>query len=259
MAKPCLLNLQELKTAAPFFAGWEETLIWSALQGVMGAVFVDDKKNPQTAMAVTADFVFLSGKPDADFISERPEGFEAQFAILVPKDRPWEQMIEETLLERAKKVTRYAICKGTKFDCGKLTEIVKHLDDAYKLKMIDQQAYDEIVETKWACDLCSQYETYEKYRKLGIGAVIYKGRELVAGASSYTVYEGGIEIEIDTREDYRRKGLALVCGAKLILACLEKGLYPSWDAQNIGSVRLAKKLGYEFDKEYTAYEAEYQE
>ena len=39
----------------------------------------------------------------------------------------------------------------------------------------------------------------------------------------------------------------------LILRCLEEGLYPSWDAQNMHSDHLAEKLGYEFDHEYTAY------
>jgi GNAT superfamily N-acetyltransferase len=77
---------------------------------------------------------------------------------------------------------------------------------------------------------------------------------MVAGASSYTRYQDGIEIEIDTREDYRRKGLAYVCGARLILECLERNLYPSWDAHNRWSVALAEKLGYHFDHEYTAFE-----
>ena len=31
-------------------------------------------------------------------------------------------------------------------------------------------------------------------------------------------------------------------------------MYPSWDAQNPASAALAEKLGYHFDKEYTAYE-----
>ena len=39
-----------------------------------------------------------------------------------------------------------------------------------------------------------------------------------------------------------------------LLQCLEEGLYPSWDAQNMNSVYLAEKLGYEFDHEYTVYE-----
>lgn len=44
------------------------------------------------------------------------------------------------------------------------------------------------------------------------------------------------------------------CGAKLILECINRNIYPSWDAQNKGSVELAEKLGYHFDKEYIAYE-----
>ena len=77
---------------------------------------------------------------------------------------------------------------------------------------------------------------------------------LVSGASSYTVYREGIEIEIGTKQDYRRQGLAAVCGARLILECMKRGLYPSWDAQNKWSVALAEKLGYHFDRAYPAYE-----
>ncbi|MBR2672448.1 MAG: GNAT family N-acetyltransferase, partial [Oscillospiraceae bacterium] len=55
-------------------------------------------------------------------------------------------------------------------------------------------------------------------------------------------------------EEERRKGLALASCAALILDCLDEGLYPSWDAQNMNSVHLAEKLGYEFDHEYAAYE-----
>ncbi|MBP3806984.1 MAG: GNAT family N-acetyltransferase [Eubacterium sp.] len=63
-----------------------------------------------------------------------------------------------------------------------------------------------------------------------------------------------MEIEVDTVEEEHRKGLATIASAALILRCLDEGLYPSWDAQNMKSVRLAEKLGYEFDHEYTAYE-----
>ena len=55
-------------------------------------------------------------------------------------------------------------------------------------------------------------------------------------------------------ESERRKGLALIACSALILRCLEEGLYPSRDAQNMNSVHLAEKLGYEFDHEYEVYE-----
>lgn len=108
--------------------------------------------------------------------------------------------------------------------------------------------------TEWCKDWVAQYRDYDTYRKYGLGAVILKDGEPVSGASSYSGYIGGIEVEIDTREDHRRRGLTLVCGAKLIVECLERGWYPSWDAQNKWSVSLAEKLGYHFDHEYTAYE-----
>ena len=89
--------------------------------------------------------------------------------------------------------------------------------------------------------------------------MILKSGRIVAGASSYTRYKEGIEIEVDTIEDERRKGLATIVCAALILQCLEEGLYLGWDARNMNSVRLAEKLGYEFDHEYTAYEVSAEE
>ena len=91
------------------------------------------------------------------------------------------------------------------------------------------------------------------YQCLGKGFAIFKDHRLVAGASSYASYNRGIEIEIDTRAGWRRQGLALACGARLILECLELGLYPSWDAHTWASVQLAQKLGYHLDHEYLTY------
>ncbi|MDY4397537.1 MAG: GNAT family N-acetyltransferase, partial [Eubacteriales bacterium] len=106
----------------------------------------------------------------------------------------------------------------------------------------------------WSRDLVSAFGSYEAFSAHGIGCAVLFGDTVVSGASSYSYYSGGIEIEIDTRADFRRRGLALACGARLILECLDRGLYPSWDAQNLGSLSLAKKLGYEFSHEYPAYE-----
>ena len=100
----------------------------------------------------------------------------------------------------------------------------------------------------------SSFESKENYLKYGRGIVILKGDVIVAGASSYTRYLEGIEIEVDTIETERRKHLATIACAALILECLEENLYPSWDAQNMNSVHLAEKLGYEFSHEYIAYE-----
>lgn len=235
------------------FDNWNETLIWSCLQGVMGEIHTNSTED--AAMAILGDFVFYAGRPSEELVKFKPESCKQDFIIMVPQNDAWAEVIEKCYGEKAKKVTRYAIKKEPDiFDIPKLEQAVAELPEGYELKLFEEREYDLCRNNNWANDLVSQFKNYDIYKKLGLGAAVLWAGELVAGASSYSSYNGGIEIEIDTREDHRRKGLAYACGAKLILECLKSGLYPSWDAQNKWSVALAEKLGYHFDHEYTAYE-----
>ena len=249
------MELRETQKAAPLFAGWQETLIWSALQKVMGKVYVDSLECPASAMVILGDFCFPAGKPERCFLMDGLGMGRKEFMIVVPQNQAWGELLEECMGEKAKKVTRYAIKKeGDIFDREKLQGIVDGLPEGYRLQMIDEDLFKRCGEMDWCRDWVRQYESYALYQKHGLGAVILKEGEPVSGAASYSGFQGGIEIEIITRTDYRRKGLASICGAKLILECLKRGWYPSWDAQNLWSASLAEKLGYHFDCDYAAYE-----
>ncbi len=245
----------DTKEASHLFHNWEETLIWSCLQGVMGDIFVDCAGPAQSAMAMLGDFVFLAGKPNRELAMYKPEWCKQDFMIMVPQSTDWGNMIEQCYGKKAKKVTRYAIKKEPHiFDREKLLRAAESLPEDYEWSLIDEDIYGICKTTDWCRDLVSQYKDYDTYCRLGLGVVILKDGEVVAGASSYSRYEEGIEIEIDTKEPYRRKGLAYACGARLLLECLDRNLYPSWDAQNLWSVALAEKLGYHYSHAYTAYE-----
>ena len=131
---------------------------------------------------------------------------------------------------------------------------ISELPAGYEPAKINAELYDKCLLRPATVDFVSSFDNKEHFLKMGRGVVILKDGEIVSGASSYSRYNGGIEIEVDTVQPERRKHLALAACSALILNCLEEGLYPSWDAQNMASVRLAEKLGYEFDREYTAYE-----
>lgn len=235
------------------FENWNETIIWSCLQGIMGEIHTNVSKD--AAMAILGDFAFYAGNPSEELVKYKPESCKQDFIIMTPQNANWAELIEKCYGDKAKKVTRYAIKKEMDiFDVEKLWQAVDSLQSGYELKKMEEAEYNMCKTNGWANDLVSQYKDYRAYKNLGLGIVVLKDGELVAGASSYSRYDKGIEIEIDTREDYRRKGLAYACGAKLILECLENGLYPSWDAQNKWSVALAEKLGYHFSHEYVAYE-----
>ena len=244
-----LYELTDISKVAHLFEGWQETLIYSCLQKVMGKIFVTDPEAPRAAMAYVGCFAFYAGAPDKELVGNKPDGF----VIMVPRNKAWEDCIEECF-PKAKKVTRYAIKKDTQFDKNLLRNMIMKLPDGYELKEIDERIYDMCLPDPVMRDFVSSFESKEKYLEIGRGMVILKSGRIVAGASSYTRYKEGIEIEVDTVEQERRKGLATIVSAALVLRCLDEGLYPSWDAQNMNSVHLAEKLGYEFDYKYTAYE-----
>lgn len=163
-------------------------------------------------------------------------------------------MIEEAYGDGVRFFTRYATKKETEFDLGHLQKLVDDLPESFDMKLIDRNLYEACLVEEWSRDLVGNYIDVEQFLDLGLGYVILHKGQVVSGASSYASYSGGIEIEVDTREDYRGLGLARACAAQLILACLDRNLYPSWDAHTLTSLKLAEKLGYQLDKPYQAYE-----
>lgn len=247
-------ELAETFKVKHIFEGWNETMIYSCLQKVMGKIYVTNLESPVSAMAHVGCFAFFAGVPDKELVMEKPDGF----VIMTPQNKGWETCIEECFPD-AKKVTRYAIKKDTQFDTFLLNSMLNKLPDGYELHDIDAHLFDMCLSDPVTCDFVSSFDSKEQYLDIGKGVVIIKSGRIISGASSYSRYNEGIEIEVDTVEEERRKGLATIACAALILRCLDEGLYPSWDAQNLNSVHLAEKLGYEFDREYTAYEVSHAE
>ena len=244
-----IFELKETARAAALFEGMNDTLITSCLQEVMGKIYVTDVDAPRSALACVGCFAFCAGRPDRELLIDRPAGF----MILIPQNEAWAALIEACFPD-AKKTTRYAIRKDTRFDPDLLRRQAEKLPEGYELRPVDGTIYDLCLQSPLTEDFVSVFGSKENFLRLGRGMVILRNGRIVSGASSYSRYREGIEIEVDTVPEERRKGLAGIACAALILSCMEEGLYPSWDAQNQISVHLAEKLGYEFDHEYTVYE-----
>lgn len=250
-----IYEITDTKKVSSLFDKWEESLIWSCLQGIMGKIYADDPRAPAAAMAIIGDFSFYAGNAAIELVSYKPGWCTQDFMIMIPQNDSWKKAILDFYGSRATVISRYATKKEPHiFDIKKLEKAAASLPEQYDLSMIDEQLYHLCRAESWSADFVSQFPDYEAYRKWGIGAVIRKENMIISGASSYSRYKDGIEIEIDTRESYRRRGFAYICGAKLISECAKRNLYPSWDAHNKGSLALAEKLGYHYSHTYTAIE-----
>ncbi|MBQ8830322.1 MAG: GNAT family N-acetyltransferase [Oscillospiraceae bacterium] len=239
------------KTAATekirvLFKDSQDTLVWSCLDGTMGEFFTDTEE--KSASAVIGDFCFLAGEINSELV----ENVTRDYLIMVPQNKKWSDLIVSTWGKKAHKITRYATKKEHTFDVKQLENI--KLPHGFEFKMMNKELFEYCKNTPWCRDFVAQYNTYEQFVKLGLGVMVTKDGVPVSGASSYSAYKDGIEIQVDTLSGHRRQGLAYFACAQLILKCLEKGIFPSWDAHNLTSLTLARKLGYEFAYSYTAYE-----
>ena len=55
-----IIKLDIPQKANLLFDHWNETIIWSCLQGIMGEIYADNGERPMSAMAVLGDFCFLA-------------------------------------------------------------------------------------------------------------------------------------------------------------------------------------------------------
>lgn len=251
------VDVIERKKYSDIFSKCEDSCILSALSGMAGMLYVDDEKNPEIYVVRVSDYCFLAGNSNAktagDCIRFIDSLFSDEYNIRCV-DEGFEKVIEKVYGNRADKYSRFATVKSFEYmDFDKLSDNVKSLDKKFSLALIDEKYFNLCKKKEWMKDFVISYETYDRWEKTGLGVLILNDGEPVAGASSYSAYPGGIEIEIITREDYRKRGLALISGSALLLECKKRGLIASWDAAHERSLRLAEKLGYKFLYKYDIY------
>ncbi|HOK42993.1 MAG TPA: GNAT family N-acetyltransferase [Thermoclostridium caenicola] len=243
---------------APVFSKMEHAMIQACLQGHMGHAWADDAQNPTCGKIMVGDIAFLAGRPinpaARELVLVVPSRYRSGEMYLVPETPEWDHLIENLFKGRCYRFQRYAFHhEADGFDREKLAGLMASLPEGYAIEPIDARWYGEIIKHAWSRDLCSQFASSEDYAKRGLGFCVIHNGQVVAGASSYALYDDGIEIQIDTREDHQRKGLAAACAAALILECLKRGLFPHWDAANMASVKLAEKLGYRLKGPYDTW------
>ncbi len=231
-------------------------LMRACLDGCMGQAFGDHPSKPQAAVMCVGDFAILGG----NYQSAAARHLTGKLALekgktwYIPAVQGWAEHIAFWKPQKMEHGTRYAMETCEPFDKEKLQSIAGALAPDVVLRPIDASLYLLAMQEPWSRDWCSQFDDATDYACRGIGVAALMRGELVAGASSYVVYNQGIEIQTDAREDMRRQGLAGACCAQLILDCLAKGIQPSWDAANIASLLLAQKLGYVLKKRYDIWE-----
>ena len=92
----------------------------------------------------------------------------------------------------------------------------------------------------------------------GFGFCMLLGKRVVSWSLADCVVGNACEIGIHTSENYRRQGLATLTAAAAIEYSLSSGFkYVGWhcDENNLGSIGVAEKVGFELERKYIQYYA----
>ncbi len=247
------LAKNELETIHLLCRDRSHTVLLASIEGNIGRTWVDRKEDPTCSVIVAGDFIFLLGKIEALKGAEAPlrlvlEGCKGK--IIITNEPSWTYFLSQTYSDSFRKFNRYSFKKESNFQVEQLAQNIKRIDPVFEIVAIDEHIYPRVLEDPFMADCCCFFSSSVEFMQHGIGFVILKDYQIIAGASSYTFHKGCIEVTIGTNPLYRRRGLALACASRLILECLRRNIHPNWEAANLESVALAEKLGYRMEKEY---------
>ncbi|GAB6422071.1 GNAT family N-acetyltransferase [Bacillus luti] len=246
-------NMYTREKLVTMFEDFNNVVLLSYLQGHMGTAWVNNLENPTVAQVTIGIFTFYAGDSNAKETEELVCNIPDRMLVIVNSEE-WKKRLETFYGRKIDKFLRYKFKRNAEvFNRSKLQSFISVLPKGYELRRVDEDIVNNPTLHKVSEDFISQFQSVEDYINRGIGYCILHKGEVVCGASSYSIYDKGIEIEVATDHNHRKKGLATIVSAAIILECLEKEIYPNWDAANTTSAKLAEKLGYVFDKAYDTY------
>jgi len=240
-----------------------------------GTIYVDNPQEPKTALIdVTGVISIFIGDPtNKKFIDDLRDFLDSQLKIdtyescggtwfiAVVKDETWEQLLENVIADREYEKDYECYYQFNPEIFSSLKEKYKSLPDNYHIKKINKEVIEndpdgilsEVLEEVWY--------SIEDFNTYGLGYCITKDNKVLSACYSCCVHENKHEISVETYDEkYMNKGLAtLVCSAYLE-DCIKNSLMPQWSTMetNLGSKRLAKKLGFEFESKLKTLEFEWQ-
>lgn len=250
-----MYSVKDPKDIIHMFSWCRDSMIISYSEGIIGDGYCDSLNDPSWAAVFTGDFCFLAGQPRQSREIAALINGGGEDLVIVPQNAGWLDPLVQCgcSLKLAERYHTKPPEKG--FDLKKLEKLTSEICKikGASLVKVGEKEYNELRECRWENSFVSNFPDYSDYRQHGLGYIILIDGEIASGASSFGYYSKGIEVQIATNPKYRRMGLAAICAAQFIIECVKRGIRPHWDAANKISVKIAEKIGFEYDGEYQAF------
>ena len=223
---------------------------FAVLEGnAAGKVFTDDPLNPTWAVVQEAGFgtIYPGGDLPAAILNQLIAELRPQGEVLIGL---WP---DDTRLDQLPTDADYDGWVVEFSQRDNPTKPFLPLPEELALRPIDLNLFDRLADRELYIAI---FGSAEAALQLGFGLCLLRpspvGDKLLCEAFAGPRALGMIEIGVETREDYRRRGYAAITCAALIEQCDRQGFPPYWncDKRNQASLALAHKLGFRGGREY---------
>lgn len=205
-----------------------------------GFFLADDNIKPRVALTFIGGCIIYGGDAEHPNARALVEAMAVQ-PVILPHPPEWSALVREVFGEKVKNELRYFL-PFSSLDTDKLPKLPLPLQ--YQLMKIDIDVASRLKDELGEEYHIHHYFSLEDFVKRGCGFCICRGQEICAAAMASLRGSNAIQIQIYTKEQYRRQGLASQVGAALLQYCRDNGIRADWDAANPASRDLALKLGY---------------
>lgn len=232
---------------------YDRVLIDSVLAGHVGSVIADDKDSPSVARLDSGAFTLLGGDPYAPACMEIIRCAPIHF--VTPENALWQSVLQQAFAERYA-LLPFVEYKSAPANITHLDALIATIPAGYALQAIDASLAARVPDEIGNPYFYENFADISDFLRRGLGYCMVHEGKIVSAATSMAASATAIDIEIETRESYRRNGLGTLVGARLTLECLRRSIDPKWIAANQDSERLAQKLGFQRVGAYTTLSIE---
>jgi RimJ/RimL family protein N-acetyltransferase len=222
-----------------------------------GGIYVDNHIEPTCCLITCRSGKYLvagdtSNTAFNEFISNYLCNKEnhSNYFDLYSSSLNWRIKIDEILGDNAAKLSRQLF----QWDNSNLSSISKWsqmLPEGFELKKMDTVLFEKYVR-EMDPSYMDLWETPNYFVSSGFGFCILKDNDFVCVCNTYYVRQGFAEIDIVTKDEYRKQGFALLACSEFIKYCVANNINPIWDCDNgnENSKSLAIKLGFKSAETY---------
>lgn len=237
------LEKSEIVNALPLFGdiplGWDVML---AAAREFGFFLADDRVKPNVALAFIGGCILYAGDSNHEAARSLVQAMKVQ-PLILPHPKQWATLIKDVWLDRVKLEERFFL-PFSSLNRKTLAQIELGTSPGFALKRIDAEIACRLEAEMDEVAQLHHYFSLEDFVTRGGGFCIVKGEEICSMAIAFLEGNKAIQIQIATKDQFRRRGLATIAGAALLNHCLDNGIRADWDASTISSRALAYKLGY---------------